>query len=272
MSKTTPVPQRDLTRNFTKRTLRRSILAKKRHEQTRRLRGFFIMPKLEFLKHPVGALVAIAIVIAGGTGVYAAMNWFNGSIKVTSDNSILTVDLSGCKNVLPLKGISGSDPKNVQFKILGTPHIEADVLQQKLLAQCEVDAAVEFIKAQHPNTTIGYQTSKIKAIDAYSITLENTWGAKKTDRVFDITPSTTIFNQTAPAKTDDLKVGDSVVYTYLVPADAMTEGQSMPETIHELQSIFKTRYDTTQSMLITKAFYTESNIMPLEMYNQLNKK
>lgn len=229
------------------------------------------MSKLEFLKHPAGALIAIALVVTGGAGVYAAMNWFNGSIKVTSDNSILTVDLSGCKNSLPLGGINGSDPKNVQFKILGTPHIEAAILQQKLLAQCEFNSAMEFLKTQYPDVSLGYQTSKIKAIDAYSITLESTWGAKQTDRIFYITPNTTIFDQTTPAKTGNLKVGDSVVYAYIVPADAMTEGQDMPESIRSVHSIFKTQYDTTQSMLVTKAFYDESNIMPLQMYNQLNK-
>ena len=271
MSDLNPIPTRALSDNFTKQTLQRSLMAKKRLEQKRRLKGLFTMPKLEFLKHPVGALIAIALIVTGGTGVYATLNWFNGNIKVTSDNSIMTVDLSGCKNGLPLGGINGSDPKNVQFKIIGTPHIEAGVLQQKLLAQCEVDAAVEFIKAQHPDTIFGYQTSKIKAIDAYSITLETAWGTKQTDRKFDISPSTTIFNQTAPAKTDDLKVGDSVVYTYIVPTNVMTEGQDIPESIRSVQSIFKTQYDTAQSILITKAFYDESNIMPLEMYNQLNK-
>lgn len=270
MSSLNPTPKRALSANFTKRTLRRSFKAKKRLEQKRHFKGFFTMSKLEFLKHPAGALIAIALVITGGTGVYAAMNWFNGSIKVSSDNSILTVDLSGCKNGLPLGGINGSDPKNVQFKILGTPHIEADLLQQKLLAQCEFDSAVEFLKTQYPNTSLGYQTSKIKAIDAHSVTLEMTWGTEQ-DKVFAITPSTSIYDQANPVNIDNLKVGDSVVYSYALPSGHILEGQAMPETIRDVQSIFKTRYDTTQSMLITKAFYSESNIMPLEMYRQLNK-
>lgn len=62
------------------------------------------------------------------------------------------------------------------------------------------------------------------------------------------------------------------MHTYIVPTDAMTEGRDMPESIRAVQSIFKTQYDTTQSMLITKAFYEESNIMPLELHNQSHKK
>lgn len=272
MSGLNSTPKRALTNNFTKRTMRRSLLAKKRLERMHRLKGFFTMNKIGFLKHPAGALIAIAFIVVSGAGVYAAMNWFNGSTKITSDNSIMTVDLSECESGLPPGGVLGADPKNIQFKILGTPHIEPEILQQRLLAQCEFDSAMKFLGEQAPAVSLGYQASKVKAIDAYSITLETTWGGKKIDKVFNITPETTIYNQTNPAKTDDLKIGDSVVYTYALPSSTTMENENALGTIDTVKSIFKTQYDVTQMLRVTKAHNAENNIMPLELYNQIHKK
>jgi hypothetical protein len=266
-------PKRALSTNFTQQTLHRSLQAKKRLERTRQIKGLFIMSKPSFMKQPIGVLVAIALVVASGAGVYAAMNWFNGDIKVTSDDSIMTVDVSECQSDMFLPGSEVTDKKNVQFKILGTPHIDAQTLQKRLLADCEFTSVQEFYAKQGVSAITGYQSSVVKNIDSYTITLEQFWIGAFTDKTFSIQSDTSFYDKGTAVNKSDLKVGDTVVYTY-----ESTPGQedvNSMDTVTSVKSVFKTQHDTKQMMQYsgkTKAFYPENNIMPLGMYNQLHKK
>ncbi len=267
----TAMPKRALSTNFTEQTLRRSLRAKKRFEWTRQIRGVLTMSKPSYMKQPIGALVAVAIVVASGVGAYAAMNWFNGDIKVTSDNSIMSVDVSECKSeVLP--GTDATDKKNIQFKILGTPHIDAQTLQKKLLTECEFNSVMEFYAKQYDNTTTGYQSSVVKSIDNYSITLETFWNGAFTDKTFSIKTDTSFYDKGTVVKSSDIKVGDTVVYAYAVLAGEQMEDVNPIDDVTSVKSVFKTQYDTKQVLLDGKHLYEDGNIQPLEMYNQLHKR
>ncbi len=265
------MPKRALSTNFTHQTLRRSLRAKKRLEWIQQIKGVLTtMSKPSFMKHPIGALAAIAIVIVSGAGVYAAMNWFNGNIKVTSDNSIIHIDVSQCKSGVFLAGIDATDKKDIQFKILGTPHIDAETLQKRLLADCEFTSVQEFYAKQGAGMTTGYQSSIVKSITDYTITLETFWAGTWADKTLSIKSDTSFYDQGTIVKSCDIKIGDTVIYTYeLVPGERVESTNPM-DGITSVKSVFKTQNDTKQTT--GKGFYEDSNIQPLALYNQRNKK
>jgi hypothetical protein len=259
MSESTPKPKRALSTNFTEQTMRRSIMAKKRDIRRSQLRELFSMKNTRFIKQPIGALIAIALIITGGVGVYAAVNWFNGDIKVASDRSIMTVDLTQCKT-LSLPGIEPG-AKEAQFKILDERHISAEDLQKRLLAQCELDTARERFDA-----TTNYQSSIIKAITPYQVTLETFWNGQVTDKVFSISKDTNFYDKGTPARETDMRVGDTVLFAY-ERSELAIETQNPLDGITTVKSIFKTQYDTKKAASTQKAFYEDNHIMPIDMYN-----
>jgi hypothetical protein len=260
MSELRPTPKRALSTNFTGRTLHRSILAKKRLVRKRQLKELFLMKNTNFLKQPMGALIAVAIVIAGSIGVYAAMNWFNGDVKVASDHSIMTVDLAQCQSV----SLPGFEPnvKKVQFKILNEQHISSEALRETLLAQCEFDA----VRAKYDATTVRFQPSVVKAITPYRVTLETFWNGQYTDGIFNIGKDTEFYDKGNPASRADISVSDTVVFVYDITGP-LVEGQNPIDSITTVKSIFKTQYDTKKAASMQKGFYEDNNIMPLDMYN-----
>lgn len=260
MSEPMPTPKRALSTNFTDRTLRRSILAKKHDIRRSQLRELFSMKNTRFMKQPVGALIAIALIITGGVGVYAATNWFNGDVKVASDQSIMAVDLTQCKT-LSLPGIEPGT-KEAQFKILSEPHISAEDLQKRLLAQCELDA----VRAKYDAATTNYQPSIIKAITPYQVTLETFWNGQFTEKVFSISNDTDFYDKGNLASQKNIHVGDTVVFVYDVP-ETLSEDQNPTDSVTTVKSIFKTQYDTKKAASMQKGFYEDNNIMPLDMYN-----
>ena len=274
MSDLTPIPKRALTNNFTKRTVRRSLLAKKRLERRRRLKGLFVMQKIGFLKHPVGVFITIAILITSGAGVYAAINWFNGEVTVTSDNSILTVDLSKCNSPMPPGIEPTSDRNNVQFKITGSPHIESKELEQKLLTNCEFDTVLRFYQIKF-NTFVGTSPALVKGTDTKNntVTLSLKFGGTDLEKTVTMKPNTTIYDKGEIANLSQLHSGDYVVIAYLRGADTpMIETENPFKELDSIDSIFKTQYDTREFPEGTKSLYSSNNIMPLDQYKQIHKK
>jgi hypothetical protein len=271
MNELTLDPSRTLRSDFTKQTLRRSIAARKRVERQRYTRRLITMD-MKFMKQPVGALVALAVVILGSIGAYAAMNWFNGDVRVTSNNSVMAVDLSQCTaSQLPPGVEQTDDRKNVQFKILGTPHIDAATLQRKLLTKCESDSVSKFYAAHYPGQSIGTQPSIVKAITPYTITLEVLWANQYTDKTFSIAQDTSFYALGQPSSLKDLKVGDTVIYAYDHPTGIFDESKNPLNDVDGVRSVFKTQYDTKEAYGKNGLNYDDANIMPMDHYRQLHK-
>lgn len=225
-----------------------------------------------FVKQPLGALIAVAIVIVGSVGTYAAMNWFNGEVRVASEDSVMSVDLSRCAaSQLPPGVEQTDDRKNVQFKIMGTPHIDAPALQHKLLTQCESDVVSDFYTAHYPGQKIGTHPSTVKAITPYTITLEVLWENRYTDKTFSITQDTSFYTLSQPSNLKDLKVGDTVVYAYDLTGSYIDETKNPMNTVDSVKSVFKTQYDTKDTYGKAGLDYATANIMPMDYYKQLHK-
>lgn len=265
-------PNRPLSINFTDRTLKRAIKAKRRESARASLRGVFIVKK-QFLKQPVGVLVALGLVVLGGAGAYAATNWFNGSIGVKEDQTILTVDLSECKSAVMPAGIEpAADRREVKFKILGDPHIGGEKLEKSLLADCEMQAVREFYKQQYGGS-LAEHFGMVKKVDLSerTVTLSYTWGGSSSEMTWRLDNGAQLYDKGQPAELAQFKEGDTVVFAYDL-GGYIEEGQDPFKKITSLRSLFKMQYDTSQAMGVTKAFYDESNIMPLDWYNQIHKK
>lgn len=262
-------PRRPLSVNFTDRTLRRAITQKRRADRLTAIKGILSMRK-QYWKQPAGALVALALVVLGGAGVYAAANWFNGSVKVTADDSILTVDLSECKSAAMPAGIEPTtNRKEVKFKILGTPHIEAKELEQRLLADCEVQTVRQSYHDQY-GQSVSDHYGVVKEVNqtARTVTLAYRWGGVEENiKTFPLEQTATIYDKGQVSDLSQLTPGDVVTFVYDI-SGYVEEGQNPFNRITALKSLFKMQYDTRQAMSVTKASYTESNIMPLDHYNQ----
>jgi len=229
------------------------------------------MKSLTLLRTAPGALLAIAIVATTSVGAYALTNWFNGEVTVKQANSVLSVDLSACKGNLPPGIEQQTDRHNVQFKILSNPHVSADQLQHKLLVECEYNAVVDFYRTTAGDKNYAFHPSTVKAINGpASITLDYFWGGKLNEKTVTLPQNANIYDQGKKTNVDSLKVGDHVVLVVSTPS--LMENVDPLASVSEAQSIFKTQYDTQEAPSATKkAFYEESNIMPLGMYDQLNK-
>jgi hypothetical protein len=274
MSKTqkaaTDGPRRALHTNFTQRTLRHAKLAKKR--QTRPNHKGFFMKLPNLLQSPMAAAITVGVIAMGAVGTYAAANWFNGHVGVQQNGSVLSVDLTACKNLfLPGTDMEHLDRAHVQFKVLGTPHINQHDLQLKLLQQCEFDAVVNFYAARPETKDASLHPSTITAIDSGSMTFAYFWGGTFTTKTFRVSDAT-VFNQNQAATQSDLHVGDFAVFA-TEPQGLVLEGTDPLATVTSVKSIFKTQYDTAQAPGASKkGFYDDANIMPLDWYNQVKNK
>lgn len=271
----TIVPRRALSTNFTEQTLRRSLQAKKRMMRKSQLKGLFSMNKLRIRKQPVGILSVVAFIALSGTAAYAAVNWFNGSVNVSSGSSILSVDVSQCQSSLPPGVDSNADRKNIQFKILGTPHIDEKTLQAKLLAGCELASARTMLVNQlGADKTNGEISSVIKAMAGNAITLEVSYAGQTYDKMFTIDQNAAIYSLGQQASLKDLHVGDTLLAMYTFDGSHWDESKGPSfEQKSTLNGIFRTQYDTRHVLGATKDdTYASYHIMPLDQYNLVNSK
>ena len=260
-------PNRPLSINFTDTTLQHAIAAKRRDSRLSAIKEVFTMKnKHIFFKQPAGALVALAMVILGGTGVYAAANWFGGTVNVTSDNSIMTVDLSGCQSDNLPPGIERTtDRSNVKFKVISHPHISETDLQRKLLASCEHQTILALYQKEYGVSAS--DAGVIKSIDTASqtITIEVAFGGKTFNKIMPLTSSTAVYDKGQVANIAGLKEGDYVMIAFNLQKPELLEGENPYNQAITLKNIFKTQYDLREVKKDAKSLYeAPNNIMPLE--------
>jgi hypothetical protein len=259
---------RPLSDRFTETTLRRAISAKHRSDRITTLRELLSM---KLVKKPVGAVIALALVVTSGVGVYAASNWFNGRVEVASDDSIMTVDLSQCNNASLPPGVEPStDKKAVKFKIVGQPHIQPQELQRKLLVACEFQNVLKLTQAKSQGMQ-GTVSGVLGNIDYQQelVTLRFNWGGKEFFKTFALARDALLIDKGESVNLKAFTPGSFVVVTY--DLDAVTENQNPLDTVMELKSLFKTQYDTREYHNDGKSLYDTGKIMPLDYYKQLHK-
>lgn len=267
-------PRRPLRTDFTARTMRHASVAKARRlrkQQSQPMKQeFFSMKSLKFLRTVPGAALALAVVAAGSVGAYALSNWFNGDVTVRQTDTILSVDLSSCKGNLP-PGVDSQDRSNVQFKILGSPHISAADLESQLLAQCELDAVREFYKTNGLGDKY-LVPAAVKSANATSVTFEYMWGGEKLEKTLVFASNSAVYKEGVIAATSDLRTGAPVVIATNQPTN-WQENMNPLDGITEAQSVFATQHDiSTAPGVSKKGFYEDANIMPVDHYNQLKEK
>lgn len=268
-------PRRTLRADFTAYTIRHATTAKRRTDTKQQIRAFFKEPfsmkSITFLRTAPGAALAMAIVATTSVSAYALTNWFNANVTVKQNNSILSVDLSQCKGNLPPGIEPSADKRNVQFKILGSSHIAADQLQRQLLAECEYNAVVDFYRNNSQGQSYSLYPSVVKGINADgTVTLDYFWGGQTIEKTFAVPKDANAYDQGSKISMQDLQTGGTVVFAAETPQVA--EGNDPLATVSEVKSIFKTQYDTREAPGATKkAFYEESNIMPLDTYKRLHQ-
>lgn len=261
--KYTAEPRRNMTKNFTERTLARSKRAK-----TYGQRKDFTM---NFIKKPAGAFAALAILLCASAGGYAAVNWFNGQVLATQKDDILSVDLTGCKNAFMPGFSENQDMSNVQFKILGTPHISEDELEQKLLLDCEFRAVLDFYQSKPETAGVNFRPGKIVTVKDGAITLEYSWGGETKQKDFAIN-NATLFNQGNAIQAHQLSTNQHVVLvTQPLPGDTQMELRDPLDGTDSATSIFVTQYDMAAAPMASKNSFTydSANIMPIDIYNSL---
>ncbi|HSW66270.1 MAG TPA: hypothetical protein VLI54_03990 [Bacillota bacterium] len=282
-------PRRSLRADFTVRTMRHAAIAKRRATTTQHFRAFtkepFSMKSLSFLRTAPGAALAVAILATTSVGAYALTNWFNADVTVKQNATVLSADLSQCQGNLPAGVESNVDRSNVQFKILGNPHISAQDLQQALLGQCEASSVTEFYARLFPQAglsstghpaTFTTESRKytllpglVTAIDAHTVTIRST-GAKAASfatRAFNLASDSTVYNAGNRIALSDLQPGDSIMFlAYAANAsDAAPEGTSLLDDASlQIMSIFKTQYNDGAA---SNFDYQANNIMPLGATN-----
>lgn len=279
-------PGRPLRANFTAQTMRYAQTAKRRHSRQQqlltRIQDLFVMKQLKFLRTAPSTALAIALVVTGSAGAYALSNWFNGVVTVREGDAVFSVDLSSCKGNLP-PGVESQDRSNVQFKILGNPHISADELERQLLVQCEFDAVASFYRTKYNADVINdnngillsTRIGTIKAVGDGSVTIVYTWFGEKREKTFAVPAGAPIYTKGVPGSLADIHAGDHVMFAIKVtlttpqqedkPVDAI-------ESVQDLHSLFVTEHDITTAPGASKnGFYPDNNIMPLDHYNRIKK-
>lgn len=266
-------PKRPLGSDFTAYTMRHAVTARRRaqskQQATTSLKDIFSMKSMKFMRTVPGAALAIAIIATSGAGVYALTNWFGGDVTINRPSqSALSVDLSSCKGPLPA-GVSDVDRSNVQFKILGDKHIGEEELQQALLAQCELDAVYDFYGKQSAPQGLNFYSGTIKEVGGGTVKVGYLWGGQEQTKVLSVPQDVTVYDQGQPVVLSSMHVSDTVVFT-IRSAALLQEGHDPVADASEVHSIFKTQNDTRKAPNSTKkGFYEESNIMPLNQYDQI---
>jgi hypothetical protein len=266
-------PNRPLSINFTDKTLRRAIYEKRRATGSSAEEGGFTMKRKNILLRPVGALTALAITVVGGAGVYAAANWFGGSAQVASDNSVMVVDLSKCQgDTLPPGIEQNADRSTVQFKIIGSPHISEEALQQRLLADCEWQAIQGVNKNKVGASAMAIGIVKSKDTSNNTLTATISFGGSTFDKTFALESDAQVYDKGSAARFSNLKPGEEVALMYDLKTP-VTEGVNPFDQDISLKGIFVTQYDLRDVIAKEKPLYGQpNNIMPLGQYNALQHK
>lgn len=226
------------------------------------------MRSLKFLRTAPGAALLVAILATTGASAYALTNWFNGNVSVNQKDSVLSVDISQCRGNLPAGIEPTADKHNVQFKILDSKHISASDLQQQLLVNCEYQAVVDFYRQSASTKDADTHTGIVKSINGDNISLTYLWGGKTHQKSFTLTSKTTFYDKGVTTNAQNLQPNDTVVF--VTPHQAsIIEGTDPLTNTKEIQSIFKTQYDTSKALSASKnGFYSDNNIMPMDLYNK----
>jgi hypothetical protein len=272
MKRNMPQPNRPLSVNFTDSTLRQAIKTKRRYDYRLIIKELFQMKRNKLTK-PAGALLALALVVLGGAAVYAATNWFKGNVTVTSDNSIMTVDLSECESNLPPGVEPKSDRSNIQFKITGTPHISPEELERKLLVRCEFDSVSKFYQSKF-GASVGTPSAVVRSVDTTqkTVSFDVKWGDRGYAKTFKLASGFIVMDKGMPGSLSSLKEGDHVIFAYKLPESLIVaENQDPLDQVTEVLGAFKTQYDTRELLKDGKSLYSANNIMPLDWYNQIHK-
>lgn len=253
-------PKRQLSSHFTNDTLRLAATARRRADRLSTVKDMVTMKKqFNILRQPAIGMAALAVVVLGGAGAYAAANWFSGSIGVTSNESLISVDLSECDVRLP--GISESaDQKNVQFKITGTPHISEQDLQRKLLAKCEMQTIFGNNAAADGNLVGVIKSMNVPRGIA---TIEIPFGGTTTTTTIQVDPAASIYDRGRTARLSDFKDGDYVAFQYQTDGSIVENGGPF-EKVLVITHLFKTQYDLREVAGKENPLYgAPNNIEPL---------
>jgi hypothetical protein len=248
------------------------------------------MKSLKFVRTIPGAAMIFAMLATGSVGVYALTNWFGGNVTVTQrDPSIFSVDLSSCKGHLPAGVEPTDDPHDVQFKIIGNPHISASDLQQNLLGECEGGAVANFYSQKFPDahfstpseaTVNSRQYTLLSAVvqainTSGTVTLAPIANTKNLlvagPQTFNLASNVTAYNEGATTPLQSVKAGDHVTAVMYAAGDTsrLEEGVSiLNDSNVEVESIFKTQYGGTDGQ--SGFYYEAANVMPLDMYRGLH--
>lgn len=227
--------------------------------------------KIPILRTIPGIAATFTVVAATSVGAYALTNWFGGKVHVMQKNaSVLTVDLSSCQGNLPPGVDSATNRHDVQFKILGNPHISKVDLQQDLLGSCESSAVSQFYASKFPLTGASQSNyllvpATVVANNGTTMTVKST-GAKAAafgTRTLHIAADATVYNQGKVAAMSDLQAGDNVqVVVYSPSRTTSLEGTSIfDQQDAQLVSVFKTTYNDGTSSTLD---YQQANIAPVQ--------
>lgn len=260
-------PRRPIRTDFTARTLRHAVTAKRRAQSKQQIKAFFKEPfsmkSLKFLRTAPGFAVAAAVLATTTVSAYTISNWFGGEVAVKQNANVLSVDLSECKGALPPGIEHNTNRSDVKFKIVGDPHISAEQLQKQLLVDCEYKAVIDFYRAQPKNQAYEFHTATVKAVSVdRGVTLNYAWGGTTHEKTIALAQNAPVYNQGQPVSASELTAGDFIVFA--VNPTAPVEGTNPLAGIEEVQSVFKTQYDTSLAPSASKnAFYEDNNILPL---------
>ena len=234
-----------------------------------------------------GVTLAIAaILLVGGTGVYALTNWFGGTPTVENDGTILSVDVSSCKddiypyivpNHTPSKdlGTEQTDFKNLKFKVIGNPHISADDLQKQLLIDCEAAA----VRSYFATNNVGDMTEPgtISALNGAELTVDYMFNGENRQKTFALDGVTVIEKGKATTK-EALSVGSYAYIAYPHPStnklmsDAEVRSIDFLRDASKINAVFITTYNMQKTSGDPNGEginYSRMNIMPLDAYERL---
>ena len=259
-------PTRTLHKHFTATTLHRAKRAKRRLDRR----------SLPVFKTSFGIAVAAAAVLVGGVGTYAAANnWFNGTVGVNQNGSVITLDLNGCD--LP-PGVHDPNTRAVKFKMLGEQHVSQQDLQRAMTIECEFNAVTNFFLAQPVSANLWASTPvTILAIEGNNITFRYlTFGQRTpTTRTIPVN-NAQAFENRSPIALSSLKVGDHALLGITTTAhlpDPETDDILGGPLKDSRLTILKTQYDIAEAPSASKKnIYAEWNIMPLDWFEQIKHK
>ena len=229
-------------------------------------------------------IAVLAIIIGlGGLGAGALTNWFSGNPTAKDDGSIMSVDVSSCKDAIYSRIVPNSKPqeslgteqtdfKNLKFKITGQPHISTADLQKQLLIDCEY-AAVETYFAER-NVGDITTTGKIKNINGTMVNVEYMFNGTNHEKTIDVS-GLTLIQTSQPITQAGLKAGSYVAIAFAHPVSAEAVDQSIVDATDyfaetsQVHAVFITQYDLRDASGTPNKRgiqYETMNIMPLDTY------